>query len=202
MMIPFRWFPLLLLPLAGLAQRAPELSFAITNNHTAYPFSNFSRLFSGPLHPGIELGYRFNWRTRTRHDWFQSFQAGYFYHRFLQHAIPIYTQAGYRYKPTSHLRFSAALGAGYLHSVPATAVLELEENGEYQKAKGLGRSQAWLHLSVGSQYRFSSGQRRASVFFEYRQQIQTPFVQSYVPQLPYNSIALGATLGLTKNKRP
>lgn len=197
------WLVLLLaLPLAGSAQKEPEISIAFTNQHTAYPFSSFSKLFSGPLHPGAELGYRFNWRTGKRHDWFQSIHAGYFYHRFLQHGVPVYTQVGYRYKFNRQWRLSGAAGAGYLHAVPATAVLKLEPDGTYTNAKGLGRGQVLLHLAFGAQYRFKSSSRSTSVFADYRQQIQTPFVKSYVPLLPYNSIAVGASLGLTKNKRP
>ena len=58
-----------------------QISFALTNSHTAYPFASFSKLFSGPYHPGIELGYGFNWTNKKKHDWYQAFRLGYFYHR-------------------------------------------------------------------------------------------------------------------------
>jgi hypothetical protein len=193
---------LLLLPFWGQAQRQQEWSIAFTNNHTAFPFSSFSRLFSGPVHPGFEVGYRFNWKTKPRHDWFQSIQAGYFNHRFLQHAIPLYTQAGYRYKIKEHLRFSGALGVGYLQSVPATAVLQLNEDGNYSNAKGIGRGQALINFSIGTQYRVRLQKRPVSIFIDYRQMIQTPFVKSYVPLLPYNSIAIGTTISLQKKSTP
>ena len=177
------------------------VSFAITNQHSAYPFSVFANLFAKDFHPGIEVGYGFNWKTATKHDWYQAFKAGYFYHRFVQHAIPLYTQVGYRYKLQERFRFSAALGAGYLHSIPATAVLELANDGTYKNAKGIGRGQALLNFTIGAQYILSKNQQNATaIFMDYGQEIQTPFIKSYVPLLPYNHIALGISHSLKAKK--
>ncbi|MGZ5246806.1 MAG: hypothetical protein ACXWCR_06860 [Flavitalea sp.] len=192
---------ILSLPLLTSAQKNPEISLAFTNNHTAYPFASFSKLFTGPYHPGVEVGYRFNWKTKSYHDWYQAVNVGYIYHRFLQHAITLYTQTGYRYKLQDRWRFSGALGLGYLHSVPATAVLELNENGGYEKDKGIGRAQVMFQFSVGTQYQFKIHDKPASVFLDYRQTIQAPFVKSYIPLLPYNSIAIGGTISLPKKSR-
>lgn len=189
---------LLISPLLCIAQKNPEISVAFTNNHTAYPFASFSKLFSGPYHPGLEVGYRFNWKSKSYHDWYQGVYAGYIYHRFLQHAITMHTQTGYRYKYKDHWRFSGALGMGYLHSIPATAVLKLNENGDYEKDKGIGRAQVMFQFSLGTQYRFNLKGKSASIFMEYRQTIQAPFVKSYVPLLPYNSMAIGGIISLPK----
>lgn len=172
-------------------------SAAVTNHHSAYPFSAFKNLFANEIHPGVEVGYGFNWKTKPKHDWYQRFKAGYFYHRFVQHAIPLYTQLGYRYKPLQCLWFSAALGAGYLHCIPATAVLHVNAEGTYKNAKGIGRGQALLNFTVGAQYNLAkSKQNSTAVFIEYQQMLQTPFIKSYVPLLPYNSIAVGLSFPL------
>jgi hypothetical protein len=177
------------------------VSVALTNQHSAYPFSAFASLFTKEFHPGFEVGYGFNWKTAPKHDWYQAFKAGYFYHRFVQHAIPLYTQFGYRYKLQEHFRFSAALGAGYLHSIPATAVQKLQEDGTYKNAKGIGRGQALLNFTMGAQYMlFENAQNATAIFMEYGQEIQTPFINSYVPLLPYNHIALGITHSLKAKK--
>ncbi|HUQ96047.1 MAG TPA: hypothetical protein VM010_00170, partial [Chitinophagaceae bacterium] len=84
---------------AGAQRSGKFLSFAATNHHAAYPFSSFARLFTTEFHPGFEVGYGFNWKAAPKHDWYQSVKVGYFYHRFVQQAIPLYTQLGYRYKP-------------------------------------------------------------------------------------------------------
>jgi hypothetical protein len=183
-----------------LAQhRSRVVSLAVTNQHSAFPFSTFKNLFTKEFHPGVEVGYGFNWKTRARHDWYQDFKAGYFYHRFVQHAIPVYTQLGYRYKLGKTVRLTAALGAGYLHSVPATAVLELRNDGTYENAKGIGRGQALFNFTAGVQYVVTGNNPRpATVFLNYQQQLQAPFIKSYVPLLPYNSVALGFSVPLKK----
>lgn len=191
---------LLVLSFPACAQRQPELIIAVTNNNTAFPFSKFSALFKTPFHPGVEVGYGFNWKTAPKHDWFQTLKAGYFYHRFAQHAIPVYTQAGYRYKFGEHLRLSAALGAGYLHSIPATAVLKRTADGNYENGKGIGRSQALANLTFGLHYAWLwHRQKPVAAFFAYQQQLQAPFVKSYVPLLPYNNLALGVSISLHQN---
>jgi len=175
-----------------------QISFALTNSHTAYPFASFSKLFSGPYHPGVELGYGFNWTNKKKHDWYQAFRLGYFYHRFVQHSIPLYTQIGYRYKPWTRMNFNTALGAGYMHSIPATAVLKMNSNGDYEKAKGVGRAQAILNFSVGGRYTINKKTDAPSIFLQYTQQLQAPFINSYVPLLPYNTMALGLSIPFRK----
>jgi hypothetical protein len=190
---------LFLLPFLALGQKKEEqISLAFTNNHTAYPFASFAKLFSGPYHPGVELGYGFNWTTDKKHDWYQAFRLGYFYHRFVQHAIPLYTQTGYRYKPWHRMNFNAALGIGYMHSIPATAVLKMNSNGEYEKAKGVGRAQAILNFSVGGRYAINKKTDAPTIFLQCTQQFQAPFINSYVPLLPYNTIALGLSIPFRK----
>jgi len=188
----------LLIPFLTIAQKkVKEISLAITNTHSAYPFASFGKLFSGPYHPGAEAGYGFNWKRKAKHDWYQSFKLGFFHHRFVQTAIPLYTQIGYRYKPHNRIHFNTALGAGYLHSIPATAILKRNSQGEYEKAKGIGRPQALLNFAVGTRY-VLKGAKAPAIFLQYTQQLQLPFINSYVPLLPYNSVALGVSVPLKK----
>lgn len=177
------------------AQRNQQLSVAITNNNTAMPFSRFAGLFTTPFHPGFEVGYGFNWKTKAGHDWFQTFKAGYFYHRFVQHAVPVYTTFGYRYKFSHSWSAETSLGAGYLHSIPATGKYKLNSNGEYENNKAMGRMQATALFNAGGTYTFSS-KRPTAVFALYQQQLQMPFIRSYVPLLPYNSFLLGLKVNI------
>lgn len=188
-----------LLPYLVIAQnREKSLSFALTNNQTAYPFSKFGGLVAGTYHPGFEAGYSFNWKTKLKHDWFQSFKAGYFYHRFVQHAIPLYTQAGYRYKFSSRFGAQSAIGAGYLHSIPATAVMKLDENGNYKNSRGIGRGQVLLNVTFAGTYNFTWNKKPVAAFIQYQQQVQTPFNASYVPLLPYNALGIGISTPFKK----
>jgi hypothetical protein len=189
----------LLFPLILFSQKKEkQVTLAFTNSQSAYPFGSLSKLFSGPFHPGFEVGYGFNWKTKPKHDWYQAFRVGYFYHRFVQQGIPLYTQTGYRYKPWRQVHFNTALGLGYLHSIPGSAVLKANSDGEYENAKGIGRSQVLINLSLGTRYALSKKENAASVFLQYTQQLQAPFIKSYVPLLPYNNIALGFSMPFKK----
>lgn len=189
----------LLLSCAGFTQqREKSLSLALTNNQSAYPFSKLGALVTGTYHPGFEAGYSFNWKTAPKHDWYQSFKAGYFYHRFVQHAIPLYTQAGYRYKLGKKFSVHTALGAGYLHSIAATAVMKADEDGNYRSARGIGRPQALVNITLGGAHHFTWNKKPLSVFVQYQQQVQTPFNASYVPLLPYNAFGIGLSSPLKK----
>ena len=186
----------------SLAQKNKQISIAFVNTGTAYPFSHFGKLITNIGHPGVELCYSFNLKTRNKHDWYQEFKIGYFYHRFVQHAIPLYTDIGYRYKFSRKLTAQIALGAGYLHSIPATAKLKLGDNGEYKNDKGLGRAQALAVLNFGMGYiSRPSGKRPLKIFATYQQFLQTPFVKAYVPILPYNSLLMGCSIPLQSNKK-
>ena len=188
-----------LLVLVVSAQRNKEIGIAITNSNSAVPFSKFGGLFQSPFHPGAELSYGFNWKTKAKHDWYQQIKLGYFYHHFVQHGITLYTNLGYRYKFSPHIFTEAALGAGYLHSIPATAQFKLSSKGEYQNGKGIGRMQAMVVFNISAGYTFNPATKKPiSVFATYQQYIQTPFVKSYVPLLPYNCLMIGARMRLKK----
>ena len=179
-----------------LAQKKKQkfISLAVTNSQTAMPFEKFSSLLFKDFHPGVEAGIGFNWKAKEKHEWFQEFKAGYFQHRFVQHGIPIYTNLGYRYKFSPKLSAEVLLGGGYLHSIPATAKLKLDENGEYQSNKGIGRMQAMVNFSTRLSYNIQSGMNKPiQLFMQYQQQLQMPFVKSYVPLLPYNVFMIGAS---------
>ena len=199
-----RYFVLAILLMAAITVQAQRQhknwSLAVTNHNTAKPFSKFSSLFGGVVHPGIRASYGFNWQTKPKHDWVQQFHVGYFFHRFVQHAIPLYTDLGYKYKFSKSFSATAAIGAGYMHSIPATAVLESNDEGVYISAKGIGRAQAIATFTLEARYQFKSATPRPmSLFINYQQQLQAPFIDSYVPILPYNGVALGLSIPFKSN---
>ena len=179
------------------AQKNKQISIAFLNTGSAYPFSQFGKLITTVQHPGVELGYSFNWKTKKKHDWYQECKLAYFYHRFVQHAIPLYTDIGYRYKLSQRLTAQVALGAGYLHSIPATAQLKLAPNGGYKNDKGIGRMQALGAVNFGIRYPIKPP---VNLFITYQQLVQMPFVKAYVPMLPYNSLMIGVSTFLRSNK--
>ena len=195
---------LVLLIAAGVSmeQKKKEISIAFVNTASAYPFSKFGKLLSGVEHPGVEIGYGFDWKSKNKHDWFQEIKLSYFYHRFVQHGIPLYTNIGYRYKFRHSVLAQIAVGAGYMQSIPATAKLKLSGDGEYKNDKGIGRPQALAVVNFSMGYVIHpSSKRTAKIFITYQQFLQTPFVKVYVPILPYNSLLIGCSISLHPPKK-
>ncbi|NJO24610.1 MAG: hypothetical protein HC867_00735 [Bacteroidia bacterium] len=147
-------------------------SVAITNSHSAKPFGSFSKLVYSQWHPGIEAATGFNWKSRKHHDWFQTLRAGYFYHRWVQHSILLFTEYGYRYNFPGRVSSEIKLGAGYMHAIPDSKIFELTSDG-YKKKGTLGRPQAMADFSLGISKTVSP--RKAKVFIEYQQRFSISF---------------------------
>ncbi len=177
------------------------ISFAVMNTHTDLPFGKFTGLFYKAFHPGIEFSYGKNFSVKSKHDWYYDFRLAYFYHRFVQHGIPVYSNLGYRFKFNQSWSASAEAGAGYLHSIPASAKLRLNGDGVYEPDKGVGRMQVIACFGIGAGYRFApSSPAPLKLFIHYQQRLQMPFVKSYVPILPYNSFLIGITKPVIRKK--
>ncbi|MES1214643.1 MAG: hypothetical protein ABUT20_03920 [Bacteroidota bacterium] len=192
-------FVLVFLTLSAFSQNHQYWSVATFNTQTDYPFGKFAGMFSKVYHPGIEVTLGKNFSVKQKHDWFWDIRAAYFYHRFVQHGIPLYANIGYRYK--AGIRFSSdiSIGAGYMQSIPATAKLKLDADGDYKTNKGIGRSQAIAALSISAGYSLHPfSERPTKLFIAYQQRLQMPFVRSYVPLLPYNSFMIGVSRSLRK----
>jgi hypothetical protein len=183
-----------------IAQKNKYMSLGVYNTQTAMPFGKFAGLFGEILHPGVEIGYGKIISPKQKHEWFSEWKFSYFFHRFVQHGIPITYNYGYRYKFNSKFSAETSLGGGYMHSIPATAKLKLNSDGEYENNKGIGRMQATANFSIGISYISNpKAQRPVRLFTLYQQRLQMPFVRSYVPLLPYNSFMIGVSRSI-KNK--
>lgn len=180
--------------LTALSQHSKKekyLVLAITNAHTAKPFGSFTGLFTKEFHPGFESGLGINWKSKKKHDWFQELRFGYFYHRWVQHSFALYTELGYRHRLPLNVEVEGRLGGGYARVIVANQVFSdgYDKNRQYTKITS-GRNQAIITTSFAiSKTVIKDGNTKA--FFQYQQRLQTPFVQSYIPLLPYNMAMLG-----------
>lgn len=174
------------------SQKENYVSLGVYNTQTAMSFGKFAGLFGEILHPGVELGYGKIFSLKQKHEWFGDVKLSYFYHRFVQHGIPLYADIGYRHKIYKKLSAETSLGLGYMHSIPATGKYKLNSNGEYENNKGVGRMQGTASLAFGLNYSFTDHHGSPlRIFTLYQQRVQMPFVRSYVPLLPYNSFMIG-----------
>ncbi len=181
------------------AQKKEYLRLSVYNTQNAMPFGKFSGLFREILHPGIEFGYGRIFSKKEKHEWFGEVKLSYFYHRYVQHGIPVYVNFGYRHQIVQRLFADASLGLGYMHSIPATGKYKLNSEGEYENNKGVGRMQATASFGIGLNYVLTPASARpVKVFAIYQQRLQMPFVKSYVPLLPYNIFMIGASRPIKK----
>lgn len=168
---------------------------AVSNSHAAKPFGSFSSLFYKDFHPGLDLGYESVLKDKKKHQLFLEMRLSYMFHRWVQHNIALYADAGYRYAVTSSWSAEIKLGGGYQLSIPNSKVFIITESEGVKKKRNLGRSQVIgnLGLGVSKALGSSSGTR---IFMEFQQRLQAPFIKEYVPILPYNSLLLGVATPL------
>jgi len=183
-------------PIAASAQRRITMLTLETGNAvTAMPLVGAPQLFYTNYHPFTTIGARLVWKEKGKHGWEQSFNLGYIYHRFVEHSIPLFSETIYRYDFNSSFSMRAHLGAGYLHSIPATDRFELNSQGEYERIRNLGRAQVAIKFSISAAYALSQD---LQLTLNYGVLGQLLFVKSYVPLLPYNTIQLGIAKNISR----
>jgi hypothetical protein len=187
---------LCLISFSSFAQKKiTQVTFETGNAVSALPFVGAPQLFYSKYHPFTTVGARMVWKEKGKHAWEQSFNLGYIYHRFVQHSIPMFTETIYRYDFNKSFRMRAHLGIGYLLSIPGTDRFELNDQGDYEKIRSIGRSQACVKFSISAAYALNPD---IDLSLNYGVLGQLPFINSYVPLLPYNSIQLGVTVNILK----
>ena len=187
--------------ISSTAQQPGYITASAFTTQSAMPFGKFAGLFTEVMHPGMELGYGKNIWQKPNHFYFLEFKLAFFYHRFVQYGIPLYLDFGYNHAIAGNFSVKTSVGAGYMHSVPATGKFKLNSDGEYENNKGIGRMQAIATFGLGLEYRLKSDASGPVVIFtNYQQRMQFPFVKSYVPFLPYNSIMIGIHFTIKHNE--
>lgn len=196
---------LLLLLVTGLLQaqifrtdRQQFYKIAVSNSHSDKPFGSFTSLFYKNFHPGLDLGYEIIMKNKNKQQSFVETRLSYMFHRFVQHNIALYANAGYRYAMIPSWAAEIKLGAGYQLSVPHSKVFTITESEGVKKKRNLGRSQVIGNLALGISKNLSP-EPGIRLFMEYKQLIQTPFIKEYVPVLPYNSILIGIAVPLKRS---
>lgn len=175
--------------LQGQVHQSWPLSVAISNNATQLPSL---RLFTTPVHPGITIGTEYSYNKAAKHQFFQTLNLGYVYHRYLHHAINLYTEGGYRFRTPKGFSIATKIGAGYQQEISDTHIFKTNDDGDYEQTRRLGRPQFTAGFALQPSY--SLGQQKEwTIFLEYRFFIQAPFVKQYVPVLPNTVLQLGVS---------
>ncbi len=182
----------------SIAQSTRPLSVAISTHQPSLPGQNIDQLFSSPFHPGLTVGTNFSLNQDSTHQLLETAKLGYFYHEYNQQALQLYSEFSYRLRFHAQLQGVVRVGAGYLHSFPRLSAYTATPRGDYRERSNWGRPQLMLTTSIGLQYFISSTTR---LFVEYQGWGQYPFVQQYVPLLPYTAFHIGLHLPLSLSKK-
>lgn len=165
------------------------------NAVTALPIVGAPQLFKSNYHSYTSIGARMVWKDKNKHAWEQSFTIGFLHHRFIQKNIPVFTEIIYCYH-AGRFDLRAHLGIGYLHNIPEMQRFKLNEQGEYERIRNIGRAQGMGKLSFSGTYRINNSY---GLSMNYGILMQSPFVKSYVPLLPYNTLQVGVHKFLNKS---
>ena len=170
--------------------KSNPLAISVFNNATLLPPASLTAVFNQPVHPGLTVSYEFGWKETEKYKWFQNASLGYFYHRYVDQAILLYSQAGYRHY---YGKFSVegSLQLGYMHSLLLTDRAVKQSDGSYKAKQGFGKPQFICGLGVGFGYNIGNGEKLRRLFLNYDIRMQMPFVKSYVPLLPNGALSLG-----------
>jgi len=190
---------LLAVPIGMMAQswKSNPISISVFNNATMLPPASLTATFNQPIHPGFTVGYEFGWKETEKHKWFQNAGISYMYHRFVDQAIILNTQAGYRWK-INKFSIESYLQAGYMHAFLLTDRAVLQSDGTYLAKKGFGKPQFLTGAGIGFGYNFGDATRLRRIFLNYDVRLQMPFVKSYVTLLPNGALSLGMQFNLGK----
>ena len=171
--------------------KADEYFFNVGNNHSAFPFSRFSKLAYKDFNMSFELGKRYHLRKSLKRTWSQTASIAYFRHKFVQSGIWLYGENEYHKYIRPHFSFHAGLGLGYNHMFTGTTITQQGADGLLEVKKDFGRPQAIFGASLGATRSLIKDVNSApKIGLLYQIRMQTPFVKSYVPLLPYNALKI------------
>lgn len=178
----------------GASVRWP-LVVSVFNTGTQLPGSGIVGVFTTPIHPGFSVGTEHYYNKNLKNRWFQTARFGFSRHQYVQTALLLYTEAGYRRLLWSGIGAELRIGGGYLHSIPATGLFELK-NGVYESKSRIGRPQGMASGTFGLSYATLQRAKPLRFFVDYQFYLQLPFVKSYVPLLPNTALHAGVAIPL------
>jgi hypothetical protein len=187
-----------ILKLQGQEKRKFAVIASVFSNSTALPANGLPGKLHAPIHPGFTAGIVKDYKKTEKHQLYQTYRVGYFYQRYVQHAIQLYLEFGYRFSFKNGIGLFSQLGAGYVHSFQDQQKFILKD-GEYKKQFPFGRPQFMISFTPGLSYDF---EKRCGMplllFVNYQIWFQLPFVRQYVPVLPNSSLHAGVIFSLNK----
>lgn len=181
-----------------VAQEKPiPIHVSLFNESTAIPFTRF---FTTPIHPGIQVGTEYTYVQKEHARYFQTVNLNYFYHRYLAQGVGLYTEFGYEYRMKNGVALSALLGIGYLHTF-TTAEEFTFSNGKYEKKTDRGNARLYPSLSFDLGYYLQKNEINSpKLFIRYQSWLEYPYSPDFIPVMTHINLHLGILFFIrTKN---
>ena len=175
------------------------INVSIFNEATAIPFTKF---ITTPIHPGLQIGTEFNYKSKKHSRLFQTANISYFYHNYLAQGIGLNSELGYEYRLKSGLALSGLLGIGYMHTF-ATAEEFTFANGQYVKKADRGNARLYPSFSVDIGYYLKKTEKNSpKIFIRYQSWAEYPYSPDFIPVMTHINLHVGAKFFInTKTKK-
>ena len=189
----------ILLSAGCLAQNGSlPLNLSLFNESTAIPYTRF---FTTPVHPGIQIGTEFNYQTKAHSRLFQTANVYYFYHRYLAQGYGLSTDFGYEYRSNLGVAFSGLIGVGYLHTF-TTAEEFTFSNGKYEKRPDKGNARITPSLALEAGYYLKPKETSSSkIFIRYQSWVEYPYSPGFIPLMSHINLHLGFKFFIQKSSQ-
>jgi protein-S-isoprenylcysteine O-methyltransferase Ste14 len=175
------------LTVVGQIKSVP-LNISLFNEATAVPYTRF---LTTPIHPGIQVGTEFTYKTKGAGRLFQTVNLSYFYHNYLNQGIGLTTELGYEYRLIFGLALEGLLGIGYLHTF-ATSEEFVFKDGQYEKKTDTGNSRLYPTISLDIGYYFRHADKTSpKVFLRYQSWAEYPYSPGFIPLMTHINLHLG-----------
>ena len=186
-----KFLPFLLLSLSPLllfSQPSWPVKVAVSNEATAIPFTRF---FTTPLHPCLQVGTEYLYKSGPNHNWYQTANLGYIYHDHLYQGIYLNTGIGYDYKFSFGLKLKGLFELGYLHTFTTQDEYQFEE-GEFVNGTDWGNARLMPMLSVGAGYLLKKDDPLSpEIFLLYKSWIEYPYSPGFIPMMSHINLEIG-----------
>jgi hypothetical protein len=177
----------------GFAQNA--LSVSIFNHASSLPGGSWT----DAIHPGLDVAIITHSKVREKTERFMNWHTSYYYHRLVHHGFLLYGEYNWQKKIAGNLGFGLAGGAGYQHTFEDHEIFSLNNAGKYERSTRGGKAHA--HLSLAAKIHYTLPKSKMEPFLQYRFRLITPFVKTYVPLLPAESIHLGTSFPINLKRQ-
>jgi len=170
-------------------EKVIPINISFFNESTAIPFTRF---FTTPIHPGIQIGTEFHYKMKEHSRLFQTANVSYFYHNYLAQGIGLNTEIGYEYRLNFGLVFSGLLGIGYMHTFSTTEEFSFS-NGQYEKETDRGNARFFPSLSIDMGYYLKKRERNSpKIFIKYQSWLEYPYSPDFIPIMTHINLHIGA----------